>query len=167
MVPDQHRAFQGVYLIAPDLSGPTKVGISSCVASRVGQIQSGCWERLSVFSFSYFFKPHPGVPGAAKSFEGLSYCAREIERGTHKVFKDFELDLTGEWADVSVDDAAATIRKVASNIGVIECHCGPDKPFTTRTLIENESVGLAFQERAWAAVQAEINKSSMLLRNRA
>lgn len=167
MVPDQHRAFQGVYLIAPDPSGPTKVGISSSVAARIGQMQSGCWERLSVFSFSYFFKPYPGIPGAAKSFVELSECAREIERRSHGVFRNCKLDLTGEWADVSIEDAMATVRKIANTIGMIECHCGPDKPFTSRTLMENESVGLAFQESAWLAVQDEINNASMVLRNRA
>ena len=168
MVPDQHGAFQGVYIIAPDAAGPCKVGISCDIATRIKSIQVGCWVQLFVYSLSYVFRPIPGVAGAAKSFVELSDCAAMVEAGAGRVFGECDVMLHGEWADVSVDDARAVIEKVADSLGLAHCHCGPEEPFSSAMLNDDAtSVGKAFVEEAWTRAQDAINSASRLMKRRA
>lgn len=165
-VHDQERSpFKGVYVIGLDAEGPVKVGVSTSPIRRMASQQSGNWVRLHLMSFSYFFRPAPGLLGAAKMMQNLGVCALEVERYVQAVFNECDVSLCGEWAAVTAEDAQAVIRKAAKDLRLGECHCGPKRPISSKAADRGadkafDSAALKRVERAVAKVSEEYREQA-------
>jgi hypothetical protein len=82
-----------IYVIGTASSGPLKIGVAKNVRARLGGIQNGNPARLEVL----FSSEVPFVDAPA------------IERRSHALLKAYRL--TGEWFDVSAEQAVAAIRE--------------------------------------------------------
>lgn len=102
----------GVYVIAPDPAGPCKIGISANLSDRIQGIQTGCWEPLSIHSFSLCLQKTGSVnfSGIKRSFNA---GARSVEAKFHYEMRKMGFGLMGEWFDLSVKDSVDAVRKCA------------------------------------------------------
>lgn len=84
---------QGVYVIGIE-GGAVKIGIAKDAKSRMGEIQTGCPDRLTLFCF------FPAPDGHARSIE--KECHRRLAASRKN----------GEWFDLDWRDASAMVRIV-------------------------------------------------------
>ena len=106
-----------VYIIAPDVEGPCKIGFSKNIQQRLATLQIGCWVPLSIYSFRVGIFRSGGVDrmGLGRS---ISAGAKALERSAHRALHSCELNLLGEWFDVSVQEAVAVLEKCAKMEGL-------------------------------------------------
>lgn len=107
-----------IYVIAESPEGPTKIGFSKDPARRVRQLQTGHARPLSVFHTE----------------EIDDTMVRLMETAIHSVNRHRRL--SGEWYDLTVDDAIAEVR-----LGMI-CHEEEiEAKARVRALRENQKTG--------------------------
>jgi len=93
-----------VYVIAPEASWPSKIGIATCARKRVAALQCSHWKRLAV-THCYW------APSVAD--------ARKVEKKAHALIKDEPNGfLLGEWFNKKPNEAAEIVRFAALSAGV-------------------------------------------------
>lgn len=102
----------GVYVVAPYLCGPCKIGIAEDMADRLNGLQVGCWLKLHVAFFAMFY--------VRDAYLDLRASALRLEQMTHRNLRGCDVGLEGEWFDVSVKDAIAAVRKTAALNDIVE-----------------------------------------------
>ena len=150
-----NQEFQGVYVMAPEKAGPVKIGVSNSVAGRITLLQTGNWRKLRAFYFAYFFRPSPGIRGAGLAFANLSRSARYIEADAHRILRECDTAMIGEWFAVSVDDAIATIQKISQTASLIECG----------RMAKRAEDAVSLQDAAWSVASGLINAACVKLKN--
>lgn len=97
----------GVYVAAPERGHPVKVGISTCVPKRISSLQTSLTNKLYVHGYRLCLTMKD---------------ARQIEAHVHRVLKDRNKLLAGEWFDVRPKEAVEEIdwAGVSMNIGVFK-----------------------------------------------
>ena len=108
----RHVTPAGVYVIAPRMEGPCKIGIAEDLARRLDALQMGCWEKLHVAFFAMFY--------VNDEYIDLRASAYRLEQRTHKNLRKCDVGLHGEWFDISVKDAIAAVRKTAKQRNIVE-----------------------------------------------
>lgn len=101
-----------IYAIAPDRDGPSKIGVTTDIMSRVRSLQTGCWLPLKVYDFRLSL---PKNMGSMKfNLQHLAHQgATMAEKDAHSALRSCELGLTGEWFDVTPEEAMQVIDKCA------------------------------------------------------
>jgi hypothetical protein len=84
-----------VYLIGPEDASPLKIGVAGNVEKRLCSLQIGNWQKLKVHHTVSVAEP----------------LALLIERHLHGDFRD--RSLRGEWFDIPLDEAVASLEAVA------------------------------------------------------
>jgi hypothetical protein len=95
------KPFCHIYIIGPREQRPVKVGVSSDCWRRLGGIQGGNWHDLFVLR-SFWVES--------------TRDARKIEQTTHVELR--EQHLSGEWFEVTTEQAVAALERVASRLGI-------------------------------------------------
>lgn len=90
-----------VYLIGPSEKKPVKVGIANNCLKRLGGVQTGNWAQLFV---------HKAYLCADVA------SARKVEQYTHRSLT--KENMTGEWFDLDVPEAASVVEWAAGKVGV-------------------------------------------------
>lgn len=101
------------YIIASSWDGPCKIGYTTNLQKRLMSLQTGNWEPLSVYGFRVAvwmdgFKAYRGVHAA------LHAANRALESAAHKALADCDLHLSGEWFDITVEEARQVLDKCAT-----------------------------------------------------
>jgi T5orf172 domain len=99
-----------VYAIAASEDGPTKIGVSQNIQSRVAQLQIGSWEQLKPYGFRLAL-PKSGGTNKISMAASLKEGAFALEKHAHKVLREMGLGLTREWFDVTPSEALAVLDK--------------------------------------------------------
>lgn len=108
-----------IYVVAPDEDGPTKIGLTRNIEVRLQTLQIGNWEKLHVFGGRLAFRRDFSL---AYSLEHSSReGAERMEHLAHKKLRECDLNLSGEWFDVTVPEALQVLEKIAKNesIGLV------------------------------------------------
>ena len=102
-----------IYVIAADANGPSKVGITTDILSRVRSLQTGCWMPLYVYDFRLALpKNMAGMKFNLAQLAGKGAAMAEAD--VHAALADCDLRMVGEWFDVSPEEAIAVIDKCAA-----------------------------------------------------
>lgn len=105
-----------VYVLGADPEGPVKIGRTTQLPERLVQLQIGSPYALEVYGFRFIAAP-PSVQRTS-----LRYCfaagAAALERAVHRKLDEFGLRLSGEWFDLSAEEALAVIGKLIAPTGV-------------------------------------------------
>lgn len=105
-----------LYVIAPDIDGPTKIGISANIKNRVEQLQIGCWLPLKVYGVRFATKR---VFVNANCLEGVAKeSARALEAACHKNLRACDVGLNGEWFDITPKEALEAISVTGKKEGI-------------------------------------------------
>lgn len=99
-----------IYVIAPDMNGPSKIGVTSNVQKRLNLLQNGCWLPLKVYGIRAAFRRDADASSLLKS---MASGARRVERLTHAALTECDVRLCGEWFDIDVPDALKAIEVAA------------------------------------------------------
>jgi hypothetical protein len=102
-----------IYVIAADTEGPSKVGITTDIMTRIRTLQTGCWLPLRAYDFRVAL---PKVM-SGMNFNLQDYAAQGAqmaERDVHSVLVECGLRMVGEWFDVTPEEALAVIDKCAT-----------------------------------------------------
>ena len=106
-----------IYVAAPDENGPSKIGVSQDMPCRLLELQTGCWLPLKMHFAAYAIsegtRKRQGCPEMA-----LQTAPRSVERASLAALREMGLGLSGEWCDVTPEEAEAVIRKCAKTVGV-------------------------------------------------
>lgn len=111
---DNHLAL--VYVVGWDEEGPVKIGRTTALPMRLLALQTGCPYALKVFCTRFV----AGRPTDTRS--SMRHCLNSgsvsLEKRAHSTLRGFDLQLTGEWFDISARDAIAVLDKVTINNGL-------------------------------------------------
>ena len=115
LVLDDH--FMVIYAVASDIDGPTKIGVTSNLQERLIGLQCGSWMPLSVYGFRLAMME--STSGQYPTFARAALAgARCIEAEVHRVLKEMDLHIMGEWFDISAPDAIRVMDKCGKKRGV-------------------------------------------------
>lgn len=104
------KHFSVVYVVAPGLDGPCKIGITQNITQRLRGIQSGCWERVVPYGFRFGLRKRGNVFDNNMP-KNLEDGARQLERVVLSKVDDLGLSLYGEWTDLTPCEALEVIDK--------------------------------------------------------
>lgn len=137
-----------VYVIAPQWEGPCKIGITNNLQRRLAGIQIGNAQPLTIFNFR--LAVHSSGAGAYKSLAAATKAgARKLESAAHRVLRDCDLALSGEWFDVNVVEASQVLDK-----------CGALSAVRSLTLEQVVSVDVdAGLDRGMASAQHKLTRA--------
>lgn len=109
-----------VYVIAPDVDGPSKIGFTTDIITRLTDIQTGSWIPLKVHDVRLIL-PKFYQTEEFHIMKQAQAGARMAERDAHAALWDCGLRLVGEWFDVTPSEAMQVVEKVGglSNYRVI------------------------------------------------
>lgn len=105
-----------VYFIAPSVSGPTKIGVTTNLETRLSQIQIGCWLPLKVYSTRLaIFAPGKGKLSSPRAeFRAAAYA---VEATTLSVMREMGHGLMGEWINCGPEKAITIAQYCAKGRG--------------------------------------------------
>lgn len=104
--------FNGVYFVAPTDEGPTKIGITTNLQARVGQLQIGAWLPLRIYGFRLtMFRAGAGRYRSIRDEFNAAACT--VEAAAHATLRDLGFGLCGEWFDVTPAEAIMVAKKCA------------------------------------------------------
>lgn len=103
--------FCGVYVVAPDNSWPSKIGISQNPVKRLLSLQTSCWRKLDIHKYCY-----------AENFA----AARKVEQKAHQILVDDGKAMLGEWFDIRPDKAMEVVEFASQIEGVEIMKSPPD-----------------------------------------
>lgn len=106
-----------VYLIAASVEGPTKIGVTRNLQTRLATLQIGSWSPLTIHSWRAAIPTGPGAKYQSMS-AAMKAGARLLESEAHSTIREFGLGLCGEWFDIGITDAKAVLDKVGEKRGV-------------------------------------------------
>ena len=98
---------QGVYVITTQDDWPCKIGVTANLYERIAGLQIGNWHKLRAVDFWFVFG------GGYQADNPARQSAVNFERHLHEVLGSLVERLSGEWFDLSADDARRAILKIA------------------------------------------------------
>lgn len=108
---------QGIYIVTTEDGFPCKVGVTNKLRERVGQIQTGNWNKLKASWFSFVLN-EDWRAGRLSIWAAFNTAAPRLERAVHRTLRELDLGLEGEWFAISDEDCRKVIAKVAEETGL-------------------------------------------------
>lgn len=107
------------YVVAPGWDGPCKIGITNNVQRRLTALQTSSWEPLSIFGFRVGVWRDSTKAKVGGTHAAVYDATRTLEAAAHKALTDCELHLSGEWFDVTADEAKQVLDKCGEIEGIV------------------------------------------------
>ncbi len=107
------------YVIAPGWDGPCKIGITNNLQRRLTALQTSSWEPLSIFGFRVGVWRDSTKAKVGSTHAAVYQATRALEAAAHKALTDCELRLSGEWFDVTADEAKQVLEKCGQIEGIV------------------------------------------------